>query len=502
MGNKTRWVLLLVAVVFLWRLGRDFSMMPVEEPPPPPPRVESVEVTVGPVPDVRGGPEMASYTQILAERMLLEMENVVAWSEGYPIPLAFHQGVGTVDVEPWRLTLTLLSFGERVEVLADLCDPEGRCSRRKAKGLWEFPGAPLGELMEGIASDLGRQVPPTLHEMSQPESGDSYARLYLGRAAAWARGRSELRRELEAEGLTFEEMGRRRDPRQKAAYLDPDMETAQWILVEALLADGRSEEALERMLIHDPGRPLWNAQMAAFHMRNGDAHGARGLWDKVRRLAPEDQRFAAQHARALLTVGDLDEGEPALAWLVEHYGDDQAVEQLQVESELLIHVAQSRRGVEVVELDVLPLRHMVVRLAAQGQHTEALEMAEEMRGTVPDEPLDRLLMALAAERGDMKEVKRLASELGEEQVLVRFDDPEPGADVDPLHAMDLAQTAAKKDDWVTTMAWLRVAMADDPWWPEALDLKAQALQALGQTEEATELKALTQQVDPLFVSAP
>jgi hypothetical protein len=197
--------------------------------------------------------------------------------------------------EQWTARLGLGPQDGALALEGVLCDPTGLCRTQTETAPREELHAAVARLLVWTAGELRVELLPEVQAAwLLPPSKDPYAVLVAGRAAATLYGTWPA-----AEGLALGD--RRRDPIDRAVYIDPKQGLSAWVLArrDALRGEvARARAGLSQALEARPWSALLQADDAALADLQGRPEAALDAWAEVVRRAPGDLRYTLPHAAA------------------------------------------------------------------------------------------------------------------------------------------------------------------------------------------------------------
>ena len=453
--------------------------------------------------------ELAGLLTALVEGGLGDLADVAPVVTGLPMAPGL-EGRLTTHAEVWTGRLGVSEGeGDQLRYGLVLCDAEGTCSDIEAKGTRDAPAVPIAELLHGAAATLGRSpLAEAEAAWAQPQSLDGYAVLVCGRGAATFYG-------LRAPVAEEDHYDQHKDPMARAVYIDPAM-TAGWWMVgrdAATRADWqRAREAFTRSTLDRPSSILPQADEATALAALGKWDQAWQAWQSLDERAPGDPRFAVPRARAALESEHVTEALAILDALPTPFQDERPVAELRVAiaeatgassnyDELLASWQQAAPH------DPEPVRRRIRLRVEDGRYSEARELVVDLRVRGEPSEADKLAVALDVGLGELEGAAKGADRLGWPDVAARVRaraaleaDPKASSAVygmtDPIALVvgGDADLAGGHADWALIEA--DRALEQEPWMPEALDVRARALDALGRGAEASETRERLRQADP------
>jgi len=345
---------------------------------------------------------------------------------------------------------------DRAEV--SVCDPDGTCEIHFSSGSPEVIGTTLAT---SVLGQLGLHT-PVLDCLVRPPSGDDYATLMTGRAAAVVYG---WHAPSDAPGDP------RLDPVARSVFLDPASPTGQWLAGRMDWARGEADVAAEHLHFAArscPSHEGWAADEALAFALAGDRRGA----------FPDDDRFVFARLDAGLRRQHTQTYPDAVA-AIERWPDDprlerraaEAAPEPQVEPHLL-------RWANLDPIDPLPIRRLARAALRDHSWRRLLELCDELerRGDETAHLRTPALLALgeveAAAAAAPPELRaRVAARNGAE--------PTGTSPEESLLAAERLLASAPAE----ALARCEEVLKQRPYWPEALQLAAAAAQAAGRPHE-------------------
>lgn len=501
----------------LWVVVLAVVLSPPPEPRTAPAALSEVPVTPGgplepafislvrpAVPEGRRGAETAGQATLFLELFLGDLTAVVPMVEGMPEHPGFSLSLPDT-APPWTATPVVgLLPDERFSLTVTLCDPGGVCSEHRAEAERLHPNAAAGDVVAGMAERLARPLPFEKSVWTAPITKDDYLVLFMGRAAAALYGL--------APPVAPELVGDiKRDPIARASFLDARV-AASWVMAAR---GAPSPSAAMSAWKYAADRAPQSAGIKAARAASLDATGSPELawaaWQAVASLAPADLRFLVPRARAALRVGDTKEAERVLALIPERFDRDPLV------AMMAVAVADAHGGADDAliaawqdadSVNPEPVRRRITTRLQDGRYEEALVLTGELRRRGAEAEADAQAMALAADLGRYADAADAARRLGDLDAARRLAARAAPDDATRLAALEGAQDPMARlargrllvkagraaDARVEADALLKL----DPWWPDALALRADALAGLGQAAAAAEVRQRLLQADPLY----
>jgi tetratricopeptide (TPR) repeat protein len=395
-----------------------------------------------------------------------------------------------------------------------LCDPDELCTDLEADGTREDPAAAVAVLLQGAADALGR--PPLADAettWAMPQSADAYALLVCGRGAATFYG---IRPPVSPENRGDD----RRDPMARAVFIDPAMPVGWWIVGRdrALFEEwGPAREAFTRAAIARPTSVLMQADEAAALAEGGKWEAAWQAWEQVQEKAPDDLRFAVPRARAALAAGKIPESLAILDALPPAFQGERNVAEMRVAIAEATGASSNyddllARWQSAAPHEPEPVRRRITLRIRDGRYQEALDLARELEARGEAAEASRLTIALSVGLGQLDVAATRADGLGWADQAARLRaraalEADPAAAdvtdglVDPVALVVGGEAALAAGNPQQALDRATLALADDPWLPEGLDVEARALDALGRHGEADAARARLRASEPDYGSA-
>jgi hypothetical protein len=455
--------------------------------------------------------ETAGLVTAVLEHSLAELIEVSPAVDGVRPSPSMPSGVGA-DGERWSATLRLGSDPDDLEIALDVCDGGGACTAITARGSRVAPWAAIGEIVKATGATLGRNTTEEAEAAwSRAESDDDYAVLLAGRAAATFYGFLPA--------VPPDQRGdRKKDAMERAVLVDPGMARAWWVLGRRRLADGDSagaRAAFARAGVARPESAVFIADQAAVSVGDGKTAVALSLWEEVHQRLPDDPRFVASRARLLLGQGRIEEVRNALSSLPRDLQEQPDVIALHV---ALRRVERKTRDAEFLDLlarwqaaaprDPEPVRQRIAWLSDAGRPSDASALVDELAGRGAAAEAAHLMLALAMASGDLAAAASAAEALSDPATAGRIRarmalDADP-ATVPPelVAAHDGVALVARGEARLLggraadALADADAALLALPWMPEALVLRAAALDALARAAEAADARAQLAWAEP------
>ncbi len=455
--------------------------------------------------------ETAGLLTALLEQGLGELEGVVPRVAGVPLPPGLAAPLPT-EPEAWRASPAVRGEGAELVVSLELCPPQGACATWEGRGPVEAPWMPAADVLAAASLALGRAAALDVAEdRKAPLSADPYAVLVAGRGAAVWYGLLPAPPEA-AIG------DRKRDPIARAVFLDPAIPHAWWLLGrrQAAAGDlGAARLSFARAVVVRPRSAVFAAGEAAAFAGLGKTEAAWVAWQG---LDAGDARWLLPRAQAALDSGHPAESKAMLAELPAGWSRTPPV--------LAVRVALAEALDPGGDHDMLlsrwqaadpaatePVRKRVVLAVAQGRLEDALVHARELAARGRSEDGQRLAVALAAALGRWGEAAAAADALGEADLAAVLRSragaplplPRPGPAGDrgaALARVVTGRAALDAGQPEPALAAADAALAWGPWLPEALSLRADALDALGRAGPTADARRRLALADPRLARSP
>lgn len=448
----------------------------------------------------------------LYERRLGAIHGVIPVVDGVePRPGLRH---AVEPAERWTLSIQAGGRGDELALELTLCDPTGDCEVERKAADRTHPAPAITDTVRRVASNMDRRVLGQPATWTVRETADDYALLMVGRAAAIVYGQRPP--------VPPEDAGNnRKDPLARAVYLDPAMATAWFLRSRTALGgtEGQRLAAAQRASSQDPDDPLLVADAAALALADGQADEALRGFEAMRRLAPDDLRFAVGLAEAALLANEPEVARRAAARL--RYVSAADAERLSVE----VRLAEAQGQVEPITHDALllewqvadptdpaPVQRRIDQRVALGDFASALDLVPELYARAPTPQTQSIELSLAAATNSWAQAATVAAELGERELGLRLQALELRAEparaarlLEGLDAPDARLARAvlllEAGEPALALASVEPVLVSNPYRAVALDLHQQALERLGRIAEAQESRARLVAVDPLHEGA-
>lgn len=493
---------------------------PEEQSVPPPITTPAVEASIDRViihpPEVqreaRGRAELAGLFTALVESGLADLTDVVPVVRGATVSPGL-SGALELGASTWTSRLSMVPGDDQsFELTVELCDAAQVCKRHTSTAPRDATASSVAALLDGVATQLQkRPFTGTSTAWALPESKDSYATLLAGRAAATFYG---LLPPLAPEAIG----DRRKDPFERSILIDPNMPIAQWFAGRRAMLLDRPKTAFlafERAASKRPAKQLYRADAARALLDGREGDPALDAWEQVVKRSPADLRFAVPHAEALVRIGDLDRALRELAALPDKYERDPQVVALRVTIDDALGGTAEREQLlalwqEVAPADPEPVRRRIAGLVAARDFPGALALVRLLadRGAGPEAA--RLGAALAIAVRDYDTAARDLAKLGMDEALRRLRarqalERDPGAllpelatSTDPIAIVARGGSELTRGRWDTALAEADRALRIEPWMPEALALRYEALVKLQRRDDAALTLAVLRAADPAW----
>ncbi|MEM6930645.1 MAG: hypothetical protein AAF602_27170, partial [Myxococcota bacterium] len=389
---------------------------------------------------------------------------------------------------PWGLSFAVTMNRKALELRLMTCAPTGNCDEDVVFG----EGAPevvAGQAVGKVLERLDVTAPEAAAQcMARPPSSDDYASLIAGRGAAVVYGL-----------YTPEEVGDRDgDPSERAIYLDPKSGLANWMAARARFARGALDSAETAILKAQGACPDHlgiAADAARIALRLGKVGDAVALLEQARGAA-DDPRLVPLWLDAWVRSDRISEAETLGLRANATFPDDANVARTladlaKAQGDLPAYEQWVQRWSDRASRDPEPARRLIGILARQNRWKEAWSSIKELerRGSPEEARQWKVTAGLALER------YREAAEAADPVTAARI---EARAVLEGLagYTLDLADDDTPEAHLARgthamgyggherALAAAEAALRARPWWPEALELKSKALQALGRRDQA------------------
>ncbi|MCK6550526.1 tetratricopeptide repeat protein [Myxococcota bacterium] len=462
--------------------------------------------------EARGRAELAGLFTALVESGLADLADVVPVVRGATISPGL-SGALELGASTWTSRLSMTPSADQGHELAlELCDAADVCLRHTSTAPRDRTAASVAELLGDAAAQLGRKpFTGTSTAWALPESKDAYATLLTGRAAAIFYG---LLPPLAPEAIG----DRRKDPFDRSILIDPNMPIAQWLAGRRALLLDRPKTAFlafERAASKRPAKQLYRADAAMALLVGREGDPALDAWEQVIKRSPSDLRFAVPHAEALVRIGDLARAERELAALPDRYERDPHVVELRVAIDDALGGTNDRDALlvlwqEVAPGDPEPVRRRIAGLVAARDFTGALALVPALSARGAQSEAARLGAALAIAVRDYETAAQDLVKLGMDEALRRLRArqalerdpaallPELATSTDPIAIVARGGALLTRGRFDDALAESDRALRIEPWMPEALALRYEALVKLGRNTDATMTLSVLRAADPAW----
>ena len=475
---------------------------PIDEPTSATPVVR-VTVELPPEAPSRWHAELRGTLTAHVEAGLADLQGVMPVVAGQGVAIGLTEALQT-DAEAWTAAITMVSSEqEGVEIGLRLCGAEG-CVDHAARGTREAPFEALGALLEAASLQLEREAAPgAASTWALAPSADSYAVLMEGRSAATLYGILPPPRRPG---------DRKSDPVARAVHLDPRMPVAQWIAARTSQdpASGWASAGYARVVA--PDRVAFRAAEAALYERAGKVREAWRAWEDLAQRAPRDARFAVPRARAALAHELPAVATEALDDLGPRFRDEAPVLALRVAIADVVYREAAdddllARWEAASPANPEPVRRRIQLRVRDRRYQEALDMTPELDRRTGTDEATRLRVALHVALGELEDAAEAAVSVGEPALAARIRaravlQADPRA-VPPPEGLDDALGRAIRGHALLAserpaeaLAQADAALGLDPWLPEALALRAEALASLGRP--AADARSALRAADPAY----
>jgi Flp pilus assembly protein TadD len=474
-------------------------------PPTPPTDRGAIRVDLEPAlaaADISRAAEMSGLATGLFEMGLNDLPHVVASVGAVGVSPGLAHAVETRS-EQWTARLALRSAGAALTVEVVLCDGAGLCRAQTAQAQRESLQVAVAELLGWTAAELRIAVLDDVRAgWAQSPSGDAYAVLVAGRAAAVLYGAYPP-----ASDITLGD--RRRDPVNRAVHIDPHMGLSAWVLSRRDLARGEpglARVALSQAFESRPWSAVLQADDAALADMLGRGEASLEAWKLVVERAPADLRFTLPYATAASLAGRLDLATDALDGLPRWAQDDVVVVALRVS---VADLAETRGASDALLLrwqraastSPEPVRRRIALRVADRDFESARTLVQELSSRGAADEAVRVDLALAMGVNDLDGAVALAEQAGLPALAARVRARKDGAASappleGPLAAVVQADARRAAGDANAALDQVNAVLALDPWLPEALAVQAACLDELSRTREADAARERLRSADP------
>lgn len=481
--------------------GPDGAGRGAEEAPPEP-MPPTVEVELSPptlTGSVRWEAETVARVLRTIEANLHAAEGVVVRVKGTAPPPSVARAPRSTR-GPWGVSIAVQSTRETVEIRALTCAPQGNCTDSKVFTNTETPEPAAAELAKAIMAAAGIPVSETaLPCMATPPSSDTYHSLIAGRGSAVLYGL-----------VTPEVVGDRSgDPLERAVYLGPKMGVAQWVAGRGRLLRGEVDRAADAFELANelcPDHQGFAADLARVQLDRGKRRAAVSIVDGLG--APDDPRLVPLRLDAWIAAGRIEEaGELALR-ADATFPEDPRVAQVMAEltkargdAEGYEHWLRewARRAPEKPE----PMRRLVVILANDQRWRDVWSTLPELeaRGEADMARQWRITAGLALGRYD--EAAEAATPAVAARIRARATlegaaayDLDLATDPAPEAHLARGRELYRRGQSQEALSEAEAALSRRPWWPDALALRADALESMGDRQRAAAARADWRAAEP------
>ena len=402
---------------------------------------------------------------------------------------------------PWDVSFAMVGSPASLTLEAQACGPREGCDKVVVNTNAEATELGASEAAVKVMAMMGVNASAeTLECLSGPPSRDAYASLVAGRGAAVLYGLVEPAIDGD----------RSKDPSERAVYLDPSMGLAQWVAGRRRFArDELDNAAYSLREAHEacPTHMGFAADLAQVEMARGKVRRAvelvEGLGD-----VEDDPRLVQLRLDTWIRTDRLQQAEALGQRANQTFPDDPHV------AEVLANLAVALNKPEDHEVwlnewmkrspeDPEPVRRLVSILALGGRWNEAWDAAAELekRGESDEAQRWRVTVGLALGRYDEAAASadpHVATRIRARATLEGAAGGELGLQGDMSAEARLARgTAAyQKGDGATALAEAEAALRQIPYLPEALALRADALQSLRESTRAEAARRTWRQAEP------
>ncbi|MEN0065475.1 MAG: hypothetical protein AAGA48_25245 [Myxococcota bacterium] len=390
---------------------------------------------------------------------------------------------------PWSLSFAVSTSNRSIEMRLMTCAPNGGCEEDVvfAEGTPESIG---GLAVAKILDRLDLTVAgASANCMSTQPSKDDYHSLIAGRGAAVVYGLLE----------PTEVGDRDDDPSERAIYLDPKSGLGNWMAARARFARGAldsAETAVTKAVDRCPGHLGIAADAARIALELDKVEDAIALLEGAKGSA-DDPRLMPLWLDAWVRTDRIDDAETLGLRANATFPDDPNV------ARVLAELAKAQGHMEEYENwvqawsdrsngDPEPARRLIGIMARDNRWKEAWSAISvlESRGAAEEARQWKVTAGLALERyrdaaeaADPVTAKRIQARAALEGLagysVDLADDPTAEA-----HLARAAQAVGYGEN-EKALAQAEAALRLRPYWPEALEIKAEAMRALGRNEQAT-----------------
>lgn len=400
----------------------------------------------------------------------------------------------------WGVSISVTATRDTVQLKALTCAPQGSCSDAKVFTDLETPEPAAAELARSIMTAAGIQVSDAvLPCMSTAPSADAYHSLIAGRGAAVLYGLVQPTVEGDRSG----------DPLERAVYLGPKMGVAQWVAGRGRLDRGDIDGAASAFeLAHElcPDHQGFAADLAHVQLERGKRRAAVSIVDGLG--VPDDPRLVPLRLDAWIAAGRIADAGQLAVRADTTFPDDARVarvmaELAEAENDLATYERWlrewARRAPEASE----PITRLVGILAEAQRWNDVWESLPDLEargmGDVAKQwrvtaglALGRFDAAAEAASADVADRIRARATLqgAAAHQLSLQSDPSPEA------ALARGREQYRRGNSKEALSAADAALRMRPWWPEALALRADALDGIGDRRGAAKARAEWRAAEP------
>lgn len=460
-------------------------------------------------PGIRQSDELAGLFTANIEYGLADLHGVVPWVDGVGVSPGFDERLRNGSTR-WTAKLGLVAKGENIAYGLLLCNSADECNNFEVVGPQAKPAEASAALLKLAAEALGRLPDPEAMALwALPQSKDPYAELICGRGAAVFYG---IRPALDP----LDVGDQRKDPIERAVYIDPSMPLGWWIAGRAQAQRdewGRARESFTRASIARPSSVLFLADEAYAFSHNLRWDAAWSAWASADSRSPGDIRFVAPRARAALRSERVKQAIAILDALPTPFQNERRIAELRVQiaettgassnyDELLEHWQDAAPN------DPEPVRRRIALRVDDGRYAEALVLCDELEARGAVNEAGRLAMSLSIGLGKLPEAAGRADELGLTEVAARIrarakleDDPgamtpELAVATDPVGLVVAGEALLADGQPSEGLVKVQAALKLDPWNADALAVQIRIYEALDQPLQASEARHRLRLIDP------
>jgi tetratricopeptide (TPR) repeat protein len=299
-------------------------------------------------------------------------------------------------------------------------------------------------------------------------------------------------------------------------FLDPGMPPAQWVEGRRRFALGDYRKALTsftRASLEREDSLVFVADQAAALLEAGQPETAMTLWASVDEMEPFDPRFTLGRARAAMAAGQPSEAGHLLDMLSTKFSVDPDVAAMRVAIADALGTKESLvelllRWQDVAPTDPEPVRRRIALLVEENRLPEALSLTDELVARGQERQASSMAVALATGLHDWDRAIAEAESIGLGDTANRLRarrDLESAPDKvpsslenldDPAAATMRGQARLLSGDAEGAIEEADKALETNSWDPDALAMKAEALDAAGRRDEGQKVLAKLRSVDP------